>query len=168
MRAEIWAIQCLGGYLKLSTPVVLRNMLTGAVYHRLMMHDLPALLEYVLTFCELWTGSGSRAIGLHYLPTSVLWSFGCGDTRKTFMLSAPITGLEVLQLAVQNACQETRVKPGIRETAHLCATELKAVLKSRESAVEITGILLLSQQTLVSGHTLTETFLLLKRISYPP
>jgi hypothetical protein len=85
---------------------ILPNKLTGAVYHRFLLNDLPVFLEHVppyqqhvwLTrggasshflrmgrqhldqiFGKLWAGRGGPSSSLHDPLALILWTFDCGN-----------------------------------------------------------------------------------------
>jgi hypothetical protein len=149
----IWLVTGVGILgLHLLGPVVLPNRLTGAVYHLLLVNDLPVLLEHVPLHQRQHTGFmhyGApphflRIVGQHLNQTfgeqwigrwgPVNWSARSPDLNpldfwlwghlNTLVYSAPISDLVVLQQRAENVCQEIRIKPGIiRHSAQLCATK---------------------------------------------
>jgi hypothetical protein len=108
-------------------PVVLLNRQTAAVYRRLLVNDLPVLLEHVTrhvwfmhdeaptyvtrtvrqyltqVFCDQWIGRGGRVDWPARSPDLTPLDFWLWRLIKALLCSAPIPNLEVLDQRVENA-----------------------------------------------------------------
>jgi hypothetical protein len=95
-------------------------------------HYLRLVREYLdQTFSEQWIGRGGPVKWPAPSPDVRTLDFWLWEHLRTLTYSAPISDLEVLQKRVENACQESKVKPEIIDRLRI------SVQQKAEKYVEI-------------------------------
>jgi hypothetical protein len=136
-----WTLGC--------APVVLPKGLTGAVYHRFLVNDLPVLLDHVphhqrqhmrfmhegapphflssvrlylnQTFGEQWTGSAGAVNWPARSPDPNHLDFWLWGHLKTSVCSAPINDIEVTATSRECLSGGSSETRNIRQSGSLCA-----------------------------------------------